>query len=242
MAQPAKILIAEDEAPLRNLVRMSLEAIGHQVTPASDGAEALAAFTAQPFDLVILDVMMPQVDGFGVCQEIRARSDVPIIMLTALDSTDDMVRGFELGADDYIAKPFSFKEVQARIHAILRRNQWIQERRQPLVLENDRIRMDVTAQQVKVAGQLTHLTPIEFKLLFTLMVNAGKAMSKSELFLEVWGYEFIGGTNLVEVTVRRVREKIEPDPSQPVYLLTVRGAGYRFVRPDEPVGAAGRRP
>ena len=242
MAQPAKILIAEDEAPLRNLVRMSLEAIGHQVVPTSDGAEALAVFAAQPFDLVILDVMMPQVDGFDVCREIRARSDVPIIMLTALDSTDDMVRGFELGADDYIAKPFSFKEVQARIHAILRRNQWLQERRQPLVLENDRIRLDVTAQQVKVAGQLTHLTPIEFKLLFTLMVNAGKAMSKSDLFLEVWGYEFIGGTNLVEVTVRRVREKIEIDPSQPVCLLTVRGAGYRFRPLDEQVGTAGARP
>lgn len=242
MAQPAKILIAEDEAPLRNLVRMSLEAIGHQVVPTSDGAEALAVFAAQPFDLVILDVMMPQVDGFDVCREIRARSDVPIIMLTALDSTDDMVRGFELGADDYIAKPFSFKEVQARIHAILRCNQWIQERRQPLVLENDRIRLDVTAQQVKVAGQLTHLSPIEFKLLFTLMVNAGKAMSKSALFLEVWGYEFIGGTNLVEVTVRRVREKIEPDPSQPVYLLTVRGAGYRFRPLDEQAGTAGTRP
>lgn len=111
MALQANILIAEDEAPLRNLVRMSLEAIGNQVVVASDGVEALAAFSAQPFDLIILDVMMPQIDGFGVCREIRTRSDVPIIMLTALDSTDDMVRGFELGADDYIAKPFSFKEV-----------------------------------------------------------------------------------------------------------------------------------
>lgn len=233
MALQAKILIAEDEAPLRNLVRMSLEAIGHQVVAVGDGAEALAAFSAQPFDLVILDVMMPQIDGFGVCRELRTRSDVPIIMLTALDSTDDMVRGFELGADDYIAKPFSFKEVQARIYAILRRNQWIHERKQSVVLEIGWIKLDVVGQQASIADQPIHLTPIEFKLLFTLMVNAGKVMSKTDLFLEVWGYEFIGGTNLVEVTVRRLREKIEPDPSQPVYLLTVRGIGYRFRRPTE---------
>lgn len=233
MALQAKILIAEDEAPLRNLVRMSLEAIGHQVATASDGAEALAVFAAQPFDLVILDVMMPQIDGFGVCREIRTRSDVPIIMLTALDSTDDMVRGFELGADDYIAKPFSFKEVQARIYAILRRNQWIQERKQPVVLENGWIKLDIVGQRASIDNQPIHLTPIEFKLLFTLMANAGKVMSKNDLFLDVWGYEFIGGTNLVEVTVRRLREKIEPDPSQPVYLLTVRGTGYRFRRPTE---------
>lgn len=230
MSPQARILIAEDEAPLRNLVRMSLEAIGHHVTATSDGAEALAAFSAQPFDLVILDVMMPRIDGFGVCREIRTHSDVPIIMLTALDSTDDMVRGFELGADDYIAKPFSFKEVQARIYAILRRNQWIQERRQPTVFENGWITLDVAAQQVLIDGEPIHLTPIEFKLLFTLMANAGKVMSKNDLFLDVWGYEFIGGTNLVEVTVRRVREKIEPDPSQPYYILTVRGTGYRFRR------------
>ena len=233
MSLQAKILIAEDEAPLRNLVRMSLEAIGHHVTTVSDGAEALAAFSSQPFDLIILDVMMPRIDGFGVCREIRAHSDVPIIMLTALDSTDDMVKGFELGADDYIAKPFSFKEVQARIHAILRRNQWIQERRQPQIFENGWIRVDVAAQQAMVDGQPIHLTPIEFKLLFTLMANSGIAMSKNDLFLEVWGYDFIGGTNLVEVTIRRLREKIEPDPSHPINIVTVRGTGYRFRRPNE---------
>jgi DNA-binding response OmpR family regulator len=131
MSLQARILIAEDEAPLRSLVRMSLEAIGHYVTAVSDGEEALKAFAAEPFDLVILDIMMPRIDGFDACREIRMRSDVPIIMLTALGGTDDMVKGFEMGADDYIAKPFSFKEVQARIHAILRRNQWIQEHEAP---------------------------------------------------------------------------------------------------------------
>ena len=232
MSPQARILIAEDEAPLRNLVRMSLEAIGHQVTTASDGEEARAAFSGEHFDLVILDVMMPRVDGFSVCRDIRIRSDVPIIMLTALGSTDDMVRGFELGADDYITKPFSFKEVQARIHAILRRNQWIQERKAPLIFQNGRVMIDIPAQQASIDGEPIHLTPIEFKLLYTLMANAGKAMPKNELFVDVWGYEFIGGTNLVEVTIRRLREKVEPDPSQPVYILTVRGTGYKF-RPAE---------
>jgi DNA-binding response OmpR family regulator len=160
------------------------------------------------------------------------RSDVPIIMLTALGGTDDMVKGFELGADDYVAKPFSFKEVQARIYAILRRNLWIQERKAPLRLQNGRVTLDVETQQVSVDGEPIHLTPIEFKLLFTLMANAGKAITKNDVFVDVWGYEFIGGTNLVEVTIRRLREKIEPEPSQPVYILTVRGTGYKFRAPE----------
>jgi DNA-binding response OmpR family regulator len=228
MTIQARILIAEDEAPLRNLIRMSLEVIGHHVTTVNDGEEALTAFASEPFDLVILDIMMPRIDGFDVCREIRTRSDVPIIMLTALGDTDDMVRGFELGADDYIAKPFSFKEVQARIHAILRRNLWIQERKAPSLLQNGRVRLDVETQQVSVDGEPVHLTPIEFKLLYILMANAGKAISKNDFFVDVWGYEFIGGTNLVEVTIRRLREKIEPAPSHPVYILTVRGTGYKF--------------
>lgn len=228
MSRQARILIAEDEAPLRNLVRMSLEASGHQVVTASDGQEALDLFFSQPFDLVVLDVMMPHVDGFDVCSEIRLHSDVPIILVTALGSTDDMVRGFELGADDYIAKPFSFREVQARIHAILRRNQWIQERRTAPILHNGPVALDIAAQQASVAGRPIHLTPIEFKLLYTLMASAGKVITKNDLFVDVWGYEFIGGTNLVEVTIRRLREKIEADPSQPVYILTVRGRGYKF--------------
>lgn len=232
MALQARILIAEDEAPLRNLVRMSLESLGHKVTTVADGVEALAKFGSETFDLVILDVMMPRMDGFNVCRDIRLRSDVPIIMLTALGSTDDMVKGFELGADDYITKPFSFKEVQARIYAILRRNHWIQERKAPLIHQIGRVTVDVPAQQARIDGTPVHLTPIEFKLLYTLMVNAGKAMPKNELFVDVWGYEFIGGTNLVEVTIRRLREKIEPDPSNPTYILTVRGMGYRFRAPD----------
>ena len=229
-----RILLAEDEAPLRNLVRMSLESIGHQVTAVGDGEEALTVFQSEPFDLVILDVMMPRIDGFTVCEEIRKRSDVPIIRLTALGSTDDLVKGFELGADDYISKPFTFKEVQARVHAILRRMQWGVEKKTPVLLTNGWVSIDTEAQEVSVNNTPLHVSPIEFRLLFTLMANAGKAMTRSELFEVVWGYEFIGGTNLVEVTVRRLREKIEPDPSHPTHIITVRGTGYKFRSPNEP--------
>lgn len=232
MLLQARILIAEDEAPLRNLVRMSLEAIGHQVTAVGDGEEALSAFSAEPFDLVILDVMMPRVDGFTVCREIRKHSDAPIIMLTALGSTDDMVKGFELGADDYISKPFTFKEVQARIFAILRRIQWAQDRKTSQVLRNGRVSLDTAAQQATIDGQPVHLTPIELKLLYTLMASPGRVIAKSDLFVDVWGYDFIGGTNLVEVTIRRLREKIETDPSRPTHILTVRGTGYKFRAPE----------
>lgn len=236
MSMRARILIAEDEAPLRNLMRMSLESDGHQVVSASDGEEALRMFSVAPFDLVILDVMMPRMNGFSVCREIRTRSDVPIIMLTALGSTDAVVTGLELGADDYISKPFSFREVGARVQAVLRRNSYVRERANPLVLQNGTVSLSVAAQQASIDGRPIHLTPIEFKLLFALMVNAGSVMSKSELFMEVWGYSFTGGTNLVEVTIRRLREKIEPDPSQPVYILTVRSVGYMFRPAEQAVG------
>ncbi len=148
MPLQAKILIAEDEAPLRNLVRMSLEATGHHVATVNDGEEALKAFAAEAFDLVIVDIMMPHVDGFGVCQQIRMQSDVPIIMLTALGGADDMIKGFELGADDYIAKPFAFKEVQARIRALLRRYRWIKERQEPPVLHNSLLTPDGQPQPI----------------------------------------------------------------------------------------------
>ncbi|HRX02340.1 MAG: response regulator transcription factor [Anaerolineae bacterium] len=225
---PARILIAEDEAPLRNLVRMSLEANGHVVTVVGNGEEALASFIATPYDLVILDIMMPKMDGLEVCREIRRRSETPVIMITALGSTEDLVKGLETGADDYIAKPFTFREVQARINAILRRMKWTAESKPQTAIEIGRVTVDTDAMDVRVGGELIHLTPIEFKLLYTLMSNAGKALSRIELFQEVWGYDFVGATNLVEVTIRRLREKVEVDPSNPTHILTVRGTGYKF--------------
>lgn len=229
----ARVLIAEDEVLLRDLLRMSLEASRHQVTATADGAEALERFAAAEFDLVILDVMMPRLDGFSVCREIRKRSNVPIVMLTALSNPDDVVHGFELGADDYITKPFTFREVQARVQAILRRVRWSAERHTPQIIAIGRIAVDLEAHEVLVATRRVQLSPIEFRLLYTLMAQAGKAISKEDLMREVWGYDFIGGTNLVEVTVRRLREKVEDDPSQPEHILTVRGVGYKFCAPKD---------
>lgn len=226
------ILLAEDEAPLRNLLKLSLEGAGYRVSPAEDGQEAVNIFDSEPIDLVILDVMMPRLDGFAVCRHIRRRSDVPIIMLTALSNTDDLVQGFEAGADDYITKPFTFKEVEARIQAILRRVEWSQQRMSPHVISIGRVRIDTEAHEVYVNGESRHLTPIEFQLLYYLMSHAGQTVPKETLFREVWGYDFVGGTNLVEVGIRRLREKIEENPSRPTHILTVRGAGYRFREPE----------
>lgn len=224
----ARILVAEDEAPLADLLRLSLEAAGHQVTLAYDGREALRLFEQGGFDLIILDVMMPEMDGFAVCAEIRRRSDVPIIMLTALSDPDAVVQGFDLGADDYITKPFQFREVQARIAAILRRIRWLQTKWTPSVVRVGRLTVDLDAHTAATNGHVIPLTPIEFRLLYTLMAQPGKTFSREQLMREVWGYDFVGGTNLVEVTVHRLREKIEQNPSRPEHILTVRGVGYKF--------------
>lgn len=225
-----RILIAEDEAPLRNLIELSLKANGYDVTHAVDGRDTLVKFDKSPeFDLIILDVMMPYLDGFSVLQEIRRRSQVPVVMLTALGSGDDIVKGFNLGADDYITKPFTFREVAVRIEAILRRVMWLKQAApEPKVLRAGDIFMDVDAHQVLVQGEPCHLTPIEFSLLQYFMSHMDQVIGKQELFRSVWGYEFEGSTNLVEVGVRRLREKVEPNPAEPRYIHTVRGAGYRF--------------
>jgi DNA-binding response OmpR family regulator len=229
--KPYRVLLAEDEAPLRNLLKLSLETAGYQVFPAEDGQQAIEIFDNQPVDLIILDIMMPRVDGFAVCRHVRKRSDIPVVMLTALGSTDDLVQGFELGADDYITKPFTFREIEARVQAILRRVEWSQRKIVPHSTTIGRVKIDTESHEVFVNGESRHLTPIEFELLHRLISHAGQTASKAMLFEEVWGYDFVGGTNLVEVGIRRLREKIEEDPSQPTHILTVRGVGYRFREP-----------
>ncbi|NOZ50429.1 MAG: response regulator transcription factor [Chloroflexi bacterium] len=233
MADPSisiRVLIAEDEAPLRNLVKLSLLNNQYEVITAYDGQAAIEKFQQEgPFDLVILDVMMPRKDGFDVLKEIRSESDVPVVILTALGTSDDIVRGFKLGADDYITKPFTFREVSARIEAILRRVRWMhdEENNRPVLRMVD-IEIDDRNHHVAVRGQSVDMTPIEFKLLRYFMTYPDTILSKQQLFKEVWGYEFSGSTNLVEVGVRRLREKIEENPSQPRLIVTIRGRGYRF--------------
>jgi DNA-binding response OmpR family regulator len=225
-----RILIAEDEENLRSLLKLSLGR-AYEVEAAEDGAVALAAFEANPPDMVILDIMMPRMDGLEACTQIRRRSEVPIVMLTALGSVDDVVRGFNLGADDYITKPFTFKELMARIEAVFRRIDWMRQPPPSRVLINGDLQLDADTRQVWVGEDEVHLTPIEFQLLHYLASRPGQSVSKENLFREVWGYDFSGGTNLVEVGVRRLREKIERDPSNPEMILTVRGVGYKFRMP-----------
>lgn len=222
------ILVVDDEEPLRNLLRISLQKGGYTVYTAGNGREALEVFKASPIDLVLLDILMPDMDGYTLCAELRKRSDVPIIMLSALNRPDDVVYGFSLGADDYISKPFQFREVEVRIQAILRRISWLKDRPDFNIVSYNDIVLDSETHEVRVRGELVHLTPIEFQLLRYLMNMPDRPISKNELFQSVWGYDLVGDTNLVEVAIRRLREKIEENPSEPAYLLTVRGTGYKF--------------
>ncbi len=226
------ILVVEDEAFLRSLLQVTLEKEGFGVLTAADGLQAMHTFAAHSVDLILLDVLMPKMSGFEVCAEIRKRSDVPIVMLTALNSPDDTVQGFETGADDFISKPFTFKEVNARLQAILRRMAWTREQSSFAIITHGDITLNDDEHTVTAHGKSIHLTPIEYQLLHYLMSNPNRPISKEVLFKEVWGYDFTGGTNLVEVAMRRLREKIEEDPSAPQYLVTVRGAGYKFAVPE----------
>jgi DNA-binding response OmpR family regulator len=223
------VLVVDDEDALCTLLQISLQRQGYRVVIAHNGREALDVVVNKKVDLVLLDVMMPEMDGFTTCIELRKRTDVPVVLLTALNRPDDIVHGFSLGADDYITKPFTFKEVEVRLQAILRRMNWNQERvtqQQVITVQDVMVNDDV--HEVTVRGESVHLTPIEYQLLRTLMNSPDKPVSKEDLFQSVWGYNMAGGTNLVEVAMRRLREKVESDPSNPIYLLTVRGVGYKF--------------
>lgn len=222
------ILVVESEEALSELLCLSLQASGYLVTTVGDAEDAQAKLLTQPFDLVVLDTMLPTIDGFTFCAELRQWSNIPIVMLSALSRSEDIVRGFRVGADDYICKPFTFREVDVRIQAILRRTASatkllvVKNKPLPEIVLNDELR------QVKVHNKLVRLTRIECQLLRYLMSVPNCAVSKNELLQRVWDYELAGGINLVEVAIRRLRLKIEEDPSAPTYLVTVRGMGYKF--------------
>ena len=228
--QRVHVLVVDDERMIRNLLKMSLQRMGYEVTTAADGDQALQVFGESQFHLVLLDILMPNIDGFTVCSELRSISDVPIVMLTALNRPDDIVRGLELGADNYITKPFTFKEIEARIRAILRRTvQKVTE--DPVhVLEYGDVRLDSGMRAATIAGQLVELTRTEYQLFYHLMLHVDQPVSKEDLLEQVWGYEAAEtNANIVELAVRRLRKKVEDDPSQPVRLVTVRGVGYKFT-------------
>jgi two-component system response regulator RegX3 len=229
-AEPARILVVEDEASLADTVRYNLEREGYTVTVAPDGRAALDRFRAEEPTLVILDLMLPEVSGLDVCRAIRAESDVPIIMVTAKDSEADKVAGLELGADDYVTKPFSVRELVSRVRANLRRA-----RPQPAdatadeVLAGGPVRMDVARHEVTVGSETVSLPPKEFELLEAFLRRKGRLLTRELLIDQVWGPDYFGDTKTLDVHVKRLRRKIEGDPHHPVHLVTVRGLGYKFV-------------
>ena len=223
----SRILIIEDEESYRDAMSFMLDREGCAVAAAPDGEQGLAEFDRNGADLVLLDLMMPGLPGIEVCKALRQRSDVPVIMVTARDSEVDKVVGLELGADDYVTKPFSQRELVARIRAVLRRGR--AEELVPDVLESGDVRMDVERHEVAVRDEPVRLALKEFELLELLLRNSGRVMSREQLIDRVWGSDYVGDTKTLDVHVKRLRAKIELDPSHPTALVTVRGLGYKFM-------------
>jgi DNA-binding response OmpR family regulator len=221
-----RILTVEDDERIRTSVKLALEDEGWEVEEAETGEDAITSFTRTPADVVLIDIMLPGIDGFEVCRSIRRLSDVPIIMVTARVDTHDVVAGLEAGADDYLTKPFVPKELSARIRALLRRAR-------PTVPGNPRLRfgdLEVVPQEGLVTrdGQQIHLTKTEFRLLVELANHPGTVFSREDLLEKVWGHGVFGDGRLVDVHVRRLRTKVESDPANPRYVVTVRGLGYKL--------------
>lgn len=223
-----RILIVEDEPSLAEPLAFLLGREGYDTAIAGDGRAALAEFDRGGADLVLLDLMLPGLSGTEVCRELRARSSVPIIMLTAKDSEVDIVVGLELGADDYVTKPYSSRELLARIRAVLRRHVEVVEDPAEAVLEAGPVRMDVERHSVSVDGAEVAMPLKEFELLEFLLRNAGRVLTRGQLIDRIWGSDYFGDTKTLDVHIKRIRAKIEPDPSNPKLLVTVRGLGYRF--------------
>ncbi len=220
-----RILTVEDDERIRTAVSLALQEEGWEVEETSNGEDALASFSRQPCDVVLIDIMLPGIDGFEVCRKIRRLGDVPIVMVTARSDSHDVVAGLEAGADDYLRKPFDPKELSARVRALLRRSKTIGTTTKFLF---DQLEIIADEGMVRVNGKEVHLTRTEFKLLIELATNSGKVLSREDLLERVWGYDYFGDSRLVDVHVRRLRTKVEMDPANPKYVVTVRGMGYKL--------------
>jgi DNA-binding response OmpR family regulator len=224
-----RILLVDDEQPVQKLLSYPLEKEGYEVVPALDGQEALASFEQGEFDLVVLDIMLPKLDGLEVCRRLRAQSSVPIIMLTAKAEEIDKVLGLELGADDYITKPFSMREFRSRVRAALRRAEMAptaEPGAEPLV--RGELTLDFEKRTSELAGKPVDLTYVEFEILSVLASHPGRVYTRDMLLDRIWGDSAFRDQRTIDVHIRHLREKLEPDPKNPEYLLTVRGVGYRF--------------
>jgi len=223
------ILVVDDEPRMTRFIRMNLELEGYRVIEAYSGLDALEKARTNLPDLIVLDVMMPELDGFDTLEMLREVSNVPVIMLTVRSDEEDKVRGLELGADDYVTKPFGARELASRVKAVLRRTQG------PITLEktvlhiDDRLSVDLNSREVIVEGQRIKLRPTEFRMLYHLIENAGWVVPHEALLAKVWGYEYREEIQYLRLYITYLRQKIEPDPSHPRYILTERGVGYRFV-------------
>ena len=220
-----RILTVEDDERIRTAVSLALEEEGWEVEEAANGEAALVAFAQNPSDVVLIDIMLPGIDGFEVCRRIRRLGDVPIVMVTARSDSHDVVAGLEAGADDYLRKPFDPKELSARVRALLRRSR---PSGSPAKMVFDQLEIIPDEGVVRLAGDEVHLTRTEFRLLVELASSPGKVMSREDLLERVWARDYFDDERLVDVHVRRLRTKIEPDPANPRYVVTVRGMGYKL--------------
>jgi len=223
------VLIVDDEARMRRFMRMNLELEGYRVIEGSNGLEAIDRVREDLPDLVLLDIMMPEMDGFEALHIIRETSNVPVIMLTVRDDEEDKVKGLELGADDYVTKPFSPRELSSRIKAVIRRTEMDSPSTDGIVKVDDYLQIDFNRRQVFVDGKPIKLRPTEYRLLYHLVQNAGYTLTHEIILSKVWGYEYQDESQYVRLYITYLRQKIEPDPGNPRYILTERGIGYRFV-------------
>lgn len=231
-----KILVVDDEKPISDIVKFNLEKEGYEVVVAYDGEEALEQVEAHNPDLLILDLMLPKKDGLEVCREVRKTHDMPIIMVTAKDQEIDKVLGLEMGADDYVTKPFSNRELTARVKANLRRHSTVQaqvEEEESADIEVGEWVVHPDAYIISKRGETVELTHREFELMHYLAQHVGQVMTRENLLETVWGYDYFGDVRTVDVTIRRLREKIEDNPSHPVYIVTRRGVGYYLRNPEQ---------
>jgi DNA-binding response OmpR family regulator len=224
-----RILVVDDEPRMIHFIRLNLEHDGFEVYEATSGLKALDQFRDQLPDLILLDVMMPDIDGFETLRLIREISNVPVIMLTAKGDEEDRVKGLELGADDYVTKPFSPRELVSRVRAVLRRTEMPSSLTHEVIEVDDRLKIDFDRREVWVENHLVKLRPTEYRLLYHLVQNAGWVVPHEQLLAKVWGYEYRDETHYLRLYINYLRKKLELDPSNPEYILTERGVGYRFV-------------
>ncbi|MEO8397335.1 MAG: response regulator transcription factor, partial [Chloroflexota bacterium] len=227
------LLLIDDEAKLTLPLRDAFQRAGYSVSVANDGHTGLSLGLVEKPDVIVLDVMMPGLDGWQVCQALREHSNAPIIMLTALDDPSDRIKGLELGADDYLVKPFSYQELEAHVRAMLRRIKLDNGDSRPQRIVAGEIILDLSAHLVTLRGETLSLRQKEYEILTLLMTHIGVAITRERLFDEVWGTDWLGDTRTLDVHMSWLRSKLEDDPTQPRYLQTVRGVGYRFVIPTE---------